>query len=202
MSISSSESYYGGGLIASVITHKHVREMSLNKGEQSLECAICLLHISPCQGLFVAPCSHCWHYKCIRPIIAQNYPQFLCPNCRSIADLEHEIDEIPEEIDEPTTVAAAVQPLNPMETMRIDDPNQTESDDFDPCGMRIPITPQATQRNDLRDGLLTPKITTGPYVFDNALAHTSSRSLSDDAIEQAPGPSEAMNASQRQMAVD
>jgi len=50
-------------------------------------------HFQPCQSLFVAPCSHVWHYKCIRPLVEKEYPTFLCPNCRAIADLEREIEE-------------------------------------------------------------------------------------------------------------
>ncbi|KAI5816342.1 hypothetical protein BZA77DRAFT_354206 [Pyronema omphalodes] len=57
-----------------------------------------LYHYLPCQPLFVAPCSHVWHYKCIRPLIQKDYPTFLCPNCRNVADLEQEIEE--EEINE------------------------------------------------------------------------------------------------------
>lgn len=56
------------------------------------ECSICLVAIAPCQPLFVAPCSHVWHYKCIRPIVVKNYPNFQCPNCRSMCDLEAEIE--------------------------------------------------------------------------------------------------------------
>ncbi len=48
----------------------------------------------PCQSLFVAPCSHTWHYKCIRIIInGPHWPHFICPNCRSVADLEAELDD-------------------------------------------------------------------------------------------------------------
>ncbi len=49
----------------------------------------------PCQSLFVAPCSHVWHYKCIRPILNdhKSWPQFLCPNCRAVADLEADIED-------------------------------------------------------------------------------------------------------------
>ena len=49
----------------------------------------------PCQSLFVAPCSHVWHYKCIRPILNDHrtWPQFLCPNCRAVADLEADVDD-------------------------------------------------------------------------------------------------------------
>lgn len=61
------------------------------------ECAICLLKLEPCQALFISPCSHSWHYKCIRPIIIKSYPQFYCPNCRSMCDLETDIEDEEEE---------------------------------------------------------------------------------------------------------
>lgn len=49
----------------------------------------------PYQSLFIAPCSHVWHYKCIRPIInhPNHYPQFQCPNCRAVTDLEADVDD-------------------------------------------------------------------------------------------------------------
>ena len=55
-----------------------------------------LMVVKPCQSLFVAPCSHVWHYKCIRPILVndKSYPQFLCPNCRAVTDLEADVDDI------------------------------------------------------------------------------------------------------------
>lgn len=45
----------------------------------------------------MAPCSHVWHYKCIRPILNDHktWPQFLCPNCRAVADLEADVDDPP-----------------------------------------------------------------------------------------------------------
>lgn len=51
--------------------------------------------LQPCQALFVAPCSHVWHYKCIRPILNDHktFPSFLCPNCRAVADLEADVDD-------------------------------------------------------------------------------------------------------------
>jgi hypothetical protein len=42
----------------------------------------------------VAPCSHTWHYKCVRRIInGPLWPQFICPNCRAVADLEADVDD-------------------------------------------------------------------------------------------------------------
>jgi hypothetical protein len=53
-----------------------------------------LTRAQPCQSLFVAPCSHTWHYKCIRVIInGPHWPHFICPNCRTVADLEAELDD-------------------------------------------------------------------------------------------------------------
>lgn len=52
------------------------------------------LSVQPCQCLFVAPCSHTWHYKCIRALLSgPNYPIFICPNCRAAADLEAEVED-------------------------------------------------------------------------------------------------------------
>lgn len=54
----------------------------------------------PCQCLFVAPCSHTWHFKCIRALLqGPNYPIFICPNCRAAADLEAEVED-PEDWDQ------------------------------------------------------------------------------------------------------
>jgi hypothetical protein len=66
----------------------------------SSECSICLNPVAPCQALFVSPCSHVWHFKCIRSLInGPNYPNFLCPNCRFSADLEADV-EPPEDYEE------------------------------------------------------------------------------------------------------
>jgi hypothetical protein len=57
------------------------------------------MSIAPCQSLFVAPCSHVWHYKCIRPILnGHTWPNFLCPNCRAVADLEADVDDVPADV--------------------------------------------------------------------------------------------------------
>ncbi|KOS15223.1 component of the spindle assembly checkpoint dma1 [Malassezia pachydermatis] len=61
------------------------------------ECCICLLKIRVFQPLFIAPCSHIFHYKCIRPLISLHYPGFSCPLCRTFADLEADIADDSEE---------------------------------------------------------------------------------------------------------
>ncbi|KAK3357088.1 hypothetical protein B0T25DRAFT_146471 [Lasiosphaeria hispida] len=84
-------------------THKRLRNMTAGSANSSSaqsysqDCSICLNSIAPCQCLFVAPCSHTWHYKCIRSLLASpSYPIFICPNCRAAADLEAEVED-PEE---------------------------------------------------------------------------------------------------------
>ena len=99
-------------------THQRLRNLTKSKKEgdsastHTSECAICLMSIAvsfpcagfqdpsliyisqPCQSLFVAPCSHVWHYKCIRPILnGPTWPNFLCPNCRAVADLEADVED-------------------------------------------------------------------------------------------------------------
>ncbi|KAL9096880.1 MAG: hypothetical protein Q9165_000844 [Trypethelium subeluteriae] len=113
--------------ITSKSTHKRIRNLakSTSQGEgdaastHTSECAICLMSIAvsilpshwldiladveeqPCQSLFVAPCSHVWHYKCVRPMLNdQVYPQFQCPNCRAMADLEADVDDPPSDFEE------------------------------------------------------------------------------------------------------
>lgn len=81
-------------------THQRLKNLAKSKKDSDSasnygsECSICLMSIAPCQSLFVAPCSHVWHYKCIRPILnSPSWPNFLCPNCRAVADLEADVDE-------------------------------------------------------------------------------------------------------------
>ncbi|KAI9224720.1 hypothetical protein BC828DRAFT_401993 [Blastocladiella britannica] len=50
------------------------------------DCCICLGAIAPFQALFIAPCCHSFHYKCVRPLLA-TWPNFACPLCRHFADL-------------------------------------------------------------------------------------------------------------------
>ena len=47
------------------------------------ECCICLCSLSPYQALFLAPCSHCFHYKCVIPLLVSE-SMFQCPLCRQV----------------------------------------------------------------------------------------------------------------------
>lgn len=61
------------------------------------ECCICLYALAPFQALFVAPCSHSFHFMCIRSLL-NSYPGFQCPICRSYSDLEASVALEPEEV--------------------------------------------------------------------------------------------------------
>ncbi|KAL3963560.1 hypothetical protein ACCO45_000564 [Purpureocillium lilacinum] len=87
-----------------VAAHKRLRTMATGNGAASVsssnsqDCSICLNSIAPCQSLFVAPCSHTWHFKCVRSLLSSpQYPIFVCPNCRAGADLEADVEEPDEE---------------------------------------------------------------------------------------------------------
>ncbi|KAG1152932.1 hypothetical protein G6F37_000645 [Rhizopus arrhizus] len=62
------------------------------------ECCICLYCIAPFQALFIAPCSHVYHYRCLRPLLQQNYPGFSCPLCRTYSNLEDSVAVEEEEV--------------------------------------------------------------------------------------------------------
>ncbi|KZZ93858.1 FHA domain containing protein [Moelleriella libera RCEF 2490] len=69
-----------------------------SSNSDSQDCSICLNSIAPCQSLFVAQCSHTWHFKCVRSLLmSPQYPIFVCPNCRASADLEADVEQPSEE---------------------------------------------------------------------------------------------------------
>ncbi|KAL0084450.1 hypothetical protein J3Q64DRAFT_1699818 [Phycomyces blakesleeanus] len=59
------------------------------------ECCICLCAMAPFQALFISPCAHSYHYKCIRPLL-KSHPGFQCPICRTYSDLEASVAEVEE----------------------------------------------------------------------------------------------------------
>lgn len=61
------------------LTHRHLISLGLYS-------------LTVCQALFVAPCSHVFHYKCVHPLVERHYPGFSCPMCRTFADLSAEVD--------------------------------------------------------------------------------------------------------------
>lgn len=78
------------------------------------ECCICLYALAPFQALFVAPCSHSYHFRCIRPLF-DSYPGFQCPICRTYSDLDAsvamEADEVIEKFGLRKSPAPIQQPV-------------------------------------------------------------------------------------------
>ncbi|KAF8632350.1 hypothetical protein AX17_004874 [Amanita inopinata Kibby_2008] len=64
------------------------------------DCCICLFSVTIRQALFIAPCSHTFHFKCIRPLIEAHHPAFSCPLCRTFADLEEDVEIESPEVDD------------------------------------------------------------------------------------------------------
>jgi hypothetical protein len=58
----------------------------LEEEPAEIECCICINAIAPYQALFISPCSHIYHHKCVAQMIAKT-PMFLCPLCRQVANL-------------------------------------------------------------------------------------------------------------------
>ncbi|KAG2354177.1 hypothetical protein BDR07DRAFT_1430280 [Suillus spraguei] len=56
------------------------------------DCCICLFAVTIRQALFIAPCSHAFHYKCIRPLLEAHTSAFSCPLCRTFADLDEDVE--------------------------------------------------------------------------------------------------------------
>ncbi|KAK7421838.1 hypothetical protein QQZ08_009783 [Neonectria magnoliae] len=150
--------------------HKRLQTMATSgaAGSSSQDCSICLSSIAPCQSLFVAPCSHTWHFKCVRSLLmSPQYPIFICPNCRAGADLEADVDELAEEwqqlkseeeaeaeanaeAEAAATPATEEAPALPVETPEAATPERDLSDDHDDVmDLTVSITPESPQRANL-----------------------------------------------------
>ncbi|KAJ2302678.1 hypothetical protein IWW54_005966 [Coemansia sp. RSA 2705] len=68
------------------------------QGGDNTECCICLYQMVTFQALFLAPCSHCFHYKCVKPLLFTS-TGFNCPLCRTYADLEASVTVDENEMD-------------------------------------------------------------------------------------------------------
>ena len=160
--------------------------------------------LQPCQSLFVAPCAHAWHYKCIRPLLEgknSTYPQFLCPNCRAYTDLTADVDVAESDVDEsmqtgdngdktdhlstseePAAPVAAPEanPASPevRSVNSIDMPNRPNDvemgNNLEEQRTRTE-TPDAAEQIIAEEGPLTPRNNAGPFVFDGSAGRGSGR---------------------------
>ncbi|KAK9898378.1 hypothetical protein P389DRAFT_141488, partial [Cystobasidium minutum MCA 4210] len=93
---------------------KKTKEKEKNAASQAshsgvTDCCICLFSVTVYQALFIAPCSHIFHFKCIRPLLMQHHPGFSCPLCRTFGDLEADVeqDDVPEPIAEESSSSSS-----------------------------------------------------------------------------------------------
>ncbi|EDU48448.1 FHA domain [Pyrenophora tritici-repentis] len=144
-----------------------------NASTHTSECAICLMSIAPCQSLFVAPCSHVWHYKCIRPILnGPTWPNFLCPNCRAVADLEEDVEDMGDMEDwegeeevangEPTTDTTADQADRHVTPRGSGAPNNGDESDEEFADLRQQITNIDFNTSDTPNGNTNPSVLETP----------------------------------------
>lgn len=88
----------------------------------------------------MAPCSHTWHYKCIRIIInGPHWPHFICPNCRSVADLEAELDDPSGEWEELDPAEATIQ--TPQTANRTESSQQSRNEANSSEGTGVLVEP-------------------------------------------------------------
>ncbi|KAI8079641.1 uncharacterized protein B0P05DRAFT_541423 [Gilbertella persicaria] len=115
------------------------------------ECCICLYALAPFQALFVAPCSHSYHFKCIRPLF-DSYPGFQCPICRTYSDLDASVAIEAEEVIEKfglkksptattTTTTSLPQKHQPQQVLSEDDEDDSSSNDSGSDNERLTSSP-------------------------------------------------------------
>ncbi|KAH7000181.1 hypothetical protein EDB80DRAFT_866229 [Ilyonectria destructans] len=157
--------------------HKRLQTMATSgaAGSSSQDCSICLSSIAPCQSLFVAPCSHTWHFKCVRSLLmSPQYPIFICPNCRAGADLEADVDELAEEWEQlksegeaeaeaetrvdaaPGTETAPAVPIATPPEPATPEPELSDVHDVDAMDVTVNITPESPQRGNLPHAVSEP----------------------------------------------
>ncbi|CDO96437.1 unnamed protein product [Kluyveromyces dobzhanskii CBS 2104] len=103
-------------------------------GTELEDCSICLSKIKPCQAVFIAPCSHSWHFKCIRQLVSKSYPQFVCPNCRAVCDLEADLDSDEDDDDDEFVDEDIYLPNGPIDNRRTCTSINDEGGSFIPNG--------------------------------------------------------------------
>lgn len=126
-----------------------------------------------------------WHYKCIRQLLTDaHYPNFLCPNCRAVADLEADVDEPADFSESDDEVEKAILESKVV----INETNEAGG----------AVTPRATQPpadgSNNRDGVSSESSPRSPApadepIDDTIVAAMASASLNDTGSEASPGSS-------------
>lgn len=130
----------------------------------STECCICIGAIGPYQALFISPCSHSFHYKCVSVILSQS-AMFQCPMCRQVANL---------------TASVSMESLNDIDEAENTPTNGGSDSDLSMVG-GTPIAGQLTQMMHSLQGrldkqeqpIVAPDLTTSPVSRPTSAISTS-----------------------------
>lgn len=116
------------------------------------DCCICINAMSPFQALFLAPCSHCFHYKCVTTLLGAGF-MFQCPLCRQVANLEASVAE-PDDYDQ-----MQLEELEERESLSTDENDNDEV-----------VETATTQRRDRPESLNTQNVTENPQAAHSSMA--------------------------------
>ncbi|KAF7324479.1 putative E3 ubiquitin-protein ligase dma1 [Mycena kentingensis (nom. inval.)] len=157
------------------------------------DCCICLFPVTIRQALFLAPCSHAFHYKCLRPLLAQHHPAFSCPLCRSFADLEEDVEvELEEDEDDDLDVgdASAITPHPDHPGAQPLAEEGVLSDDMDDGDEVDELFPSRRFRPGGGGGAETEVEDNGMQgIIPGAFVHSRRRSANFDMMDDEPGGS-------------
>ncbi|KAF9437535.1 hypothetical protein BGZ76_000351 [Entomortierella beljakovae] len=173
-------------------TLKAIRTLTTADASSSTDCCICLFRIASFQSLFVAPCSHVYHYKCIRPLLVAKHPSFLCPLCRTFANLEDSVeiedaidDEIPAEVMSAINESEAKRQDVPVEQVQEENPRYAEvlaEEAFAP-------TPPSEQAHTFQPPEIVTYPTSGAAALSQAIqSHQDGDDQDRDQLMREPGP--------------
>ncbi|RDB16606.1 putative E3 ubiquitin-protein ligase dma1 [Hypsizygus marmoreus] len=116
-------------------------KLPINTKSKIPDCCICLFAVSIRQALFIAPCSHTFHYKCIRPLLETHRPAFSCPLCRTFADLDDDVEVEPDEDeDDESANGDAITPAVATAPTKVGEDRGVETEtEPDGAPVRIPL---------------------------------------------------------------
>ncbi|KDQ08092.1 hypothetical protein BOTBODRAFT_38203 [Botryobasidium botryosum FD-172 SS1] len=123
------------------------------QSSSTTDCCICLFAVTVCQALFIAPCSHAFHYKCIRPLLLQHHPGFSCPLCRTFADLDMDV-----EVDDAVPVEPAKEAPASARASKADGPTGGRS--LNAPSRHISVDPMVVEidENESADDIVTDEV--------------------------------------------
>lgn len=135
------------------------------------ECCICLSALYERQALFIAPCSHTFHYRCIAPLVRTN--GFSCPLCRQESDLHASLFSLDSEEDEDDESEGdeAVQKDRPTTAhhpqVNGDDIEEDNEDAAVERQMRSPMSAETFGNNNNRDNSNSSSLNIMQPIEDN-----------------------------------